>query len=228
MKKLVEDLLDEPEVADTYQMIVYENPKKTSIEIAVDISEYIRKLDSNVDGLEEIVLFGFSVGGILASHVMREIRELNAEKKIITYDTPFDILQCMRYLSKVKLLPVDTFYYYLVLLMTYKKHMNYESIRPQLQYWYRGVDSAIQMLQNIHNVSREELEYKLRFQLDQASDVNIVHIYCKNDPIASYEENRPSPTSLVLEKPIVGHCTDMIYGKSYLKEVVYALRYRKI
>jgi hypothetical protein len=228
MKKLVEDLLDEPEVADTYQMIVYENPKKTSIEIAVDISEYIRKLDRNVDGLEEIVLFGFSVGGILASHVMREIRELNAEKKIITYDTPFDVLQSMRSLSKVKVLPVDIFYYYLVLLMTYKKHMNYESIRPQLQYWYRGVDYAIQMLQSIHNVSREELEYKLRFQLDQASDVNIVHIYCKHDPIASYEENCPSPTSLVLEKPIMGHCTDMIYGKSYLKEVVYALRYRKI
>jgi len=231
---MVDDMLLDPTISQQYKIIVYENERKSNLIVAMDVIDYIKTLDKEADGLEEIVVFGFSAGGILASHVMHDLKDLSCYKKLITYDTPIQIIDVMRSFSESRLLRMDMLYYYMVILQVYKNHYNADDIIPVLPKKYRGFDNTLDLIQKIHGFTRGELMFKTQFQFDQAPDVDIVNIYCKHDPIIdrmlvrSRECGVNDSRMLNIEKDMVGHCTDMMYGREYFKHIIRAISYRKI
>lgn len=153
----------------------------------------------------------------------------------MTYDTPIQIIDVMRSFSKTLLSRMDMLYYYMVIIKVYKNHYNAKEILPLLPNKYPGFENTLELIQKIHGFTRKELMFKTRFQFEQDSDVDIVNIYCKHDPIAnrnlheSREDIQMNPSQILnIEKDIVGHCSDMMYGRGYFKHVIQAISYRKV
>ena len=90
ISKLMYDLDEEYEsLMSNYELICYEKKDKTSFDIYDDVHNYILHLDKelllkNGGKIEELILFGFSAGGVVASHVMSRCKNMTCKKKIIT------------------------------------------------------------------------------------------------------------------------------------------------
>jgi len=232
MCKTVEDLLTIRSIADKYQFIVYENPRKSSLEMQSELAEYIHTLHRDSGGLEELILFGFSAGGILASHVMHELTALSFAKKIITYDTPLNMIDVMRMLNREMIAKFGLRYFHYEMVLLYRQHSNYEQIKSHIVSRYSDLDTSLAMVEKIHGLSREQLNHYCHFQPEQSESVEIINIYCKYDPIVCNEnqvrflrEKYPDMKVNVynMEKPMLGHCSDMVYGRAYLNDIIHAI-----
>ena len=70
------------EIRNNYQLIIFEKKDKQSFICAPDAQSYIRTLN-NEKKLDELTLFGFSSGGVIASHILSGLKDLKCKKKII-------------------------------------------------------------------------------------------------------------------------------------------------
>jgi predicted alpha/beta-fold hydrolase len=231
MRKTVEDLLMIRGIADTYQIIVYENPRKSSLEIQEEVVEYINTINRETEGgLEELIILGFSAGGILASHVMHQLTDLSATKKIITYDTPFHMVNTMQSLNRAFVSTIALRYFHYEITSLYYRHYNYMNIKHHILPNYSGLESSLEMVEKIHGLSREQLNHYCRFQVEQLEKMVLVNIYCKYDPVVHRDHSigtiqflYPNWRIYNVEKPLVGHCSDMVYGRAYLKDIIEAI-----
>jgi predicted alpha/beta-fold hydrolase len=164
MRKTVDDLLSVRSIADKYQLIVYENTRKSSLEMQAELADYIHAIHRAAGGLDELILLGFSAGGILASHVMHELSNISATKKIITYDTPLHMIDAMRSLNRTMMTKLALIYFHYEMTILYRNHANYDRIKPYIFYRFKGLDDSLKMVETIHELSRDQLNhYCIRF-----------------------------------------------------------------
>lgn len=69
---------------------IYENKNKLMFLCVDDISNFITFLSKKYYD-KEIVLLGFSAGGIIASHVIEKLGNIKNIKRFITYDSPYSL-----------------------------------------------------------------------------------------------------------------------------------------
>ena len=187
VQKILTDLLDIGFIKNNYQIIIIEKLDKTSIMLYEDISKYLLDLDMRLQ-IEELTILGFSSGGVISSHVMSLLKPLKCKKMIITYDTPYQVLENVLSFEKNILYRID-YYLYSVVYKTYLNHYDYEKIKDFVRY-DKIVNSAsdfVRMIQQIHNFTDEELYFRTGFNFDQEKETKIINIYCKYDALVNRE-----------------------------------------
>lgn len=241
IQKTIHDILEKCPTADQeYAFAVYENRSRTSLEVASHIIAFIENYNAQVDSIDELNIVGFSAGGVLASHVMANIKGLlpGCKRRIITYDTPMSIIHIMRRFSDNRVYRFDYLYYYFIMLTTYRNHVDNRRIRDIVRGSdsvpvYRGIDVTLDQLKRIHGFSNEELEAKTQFTYAQPGGTEIYHLYCKDDVVIDnvynikfridhvkqlVDGNKPDIT--VIEKPGFDHCTDMWRNSNYIQDIL--------
>ena len=217
VQKMVTNLLAIDYIKNTYQLIVFEKLDKQTFISVKDFETTILTLNDEIN-IEELTLFGFSTGGVVASHIMASLKSLKCKKKIITYDTPYQVLDNVLSFEKNTFYRPDYYFYYLIH-KTYLHHYNYEDIKHFVKHdkWSNGASDFLQMIFKIHNLTENEF-YKLSgFNFEQDKEVKIIQIYCKYDPIvnrtitdAYIKDNIKSDTNMTHDcKKCIGHCSDM-------------------
>lgn len=218
LQKLITDLLVVDYIRNIYQLIVFEKTDKQSFISAPDLQEYILDLNAQRK-IEELTLFGFSSGGVIASHVLSGLRPLKCKKKIITYDTPYQVMENVLSYEKTNWLYRPDVYFHYIIIKTYTNHYNYNEIKQFLKHvnWTDGAAEFLQIIFKIHDLTDDEF-YKLSgFNFDQENDTRIIEIYCENDPIVNREisdkyikNNKTIGTNIISDcKKSIGHCSDM-------------------
>jgi predicted esterase len=218
LQKMLTDLLAIDYIRITYQLIVFEKPDKQSFVCAPDLRNYINSLNDQIK-INELILFGFSSGGVIASHSLSLLKDIKCKKKIITYDTPYQVLNNVLSYEKTNLVFRPDIFFYYVIKKTYINHYNYDEIKQFIKhdYWTDGAAEFLQMIFKIHNLTEDEF-YKLSgFNFDQDNDTKVIEIYCENDPIVNREisntyikNNKSLETNIISDcKKSIGHCSDM-------------------
>ena len=160
------------------------------------------------------------------------------QQKIITYDTPWHIMDNVSGFQKNWIYRIDIMFFWIVM-NTYYNHYNYEQIKHHLHYnsLFHGADKMIKMIQAIHGYSDKQMHRNCGFCLDLTEDIQIVNIYCKYDPFINRETHRkyianlsehPKYANMInnminLDKDVMGHCSDMGFSVKYLTEIVDAI-----
>jgi hypothetical protein len=218
MQKILKDLLVVDDIRNNYQLIIFEKENKQSFICAPDVQSYIRTLN-NGKKMDELTLFGFSSGGSIASHVLAGLKDLKCKKKIITFDTPYHVMEnVLSYKNTNWLFRPDIYFYYVIMKM-YVKHYNYNEIKQFLKHdnWTDGAKEFLEMIFKIHNLTEDEFYQLSGFNFDQDANTKIISIYCEKDPIVNreisdaYIKKNSNGFKVVSEckKGIIGHCSDM-------------------
>ena len=233
VKKIIYDLREQnKELFNKFDFIVFEKINKCSITIYEDIIEYVNEL--NKTGIEELIIIGFSAGGVISSHVLAGLKHIICRKKLITYDAPWQVMDNVKSFQYNTLYRLDIIFFEIVYKI-YKNHYNYEEIKENLkrENYFNGSDELIDMIKRIHNFNDEDF-YKLTgFNLDQEKDTKIINIYSDKDPFVNrfthlsfLRKNRQQIDLLNItniNKDRIGHCTDMAYDSEYLKDIIWAM-----
>ncbi len=241
IRKTVHDMyLKRPNVEDEYFVCVYENHKRTSLEVASHIIAFIEHYNRNIIPIEELNVVGFSAGGILASHVAANLDAhafRHCIKRVITYDTPMSIIHIMRNFHQNRIYKFDVLYYYFIILVTYRNHVDNRRIRTIVKDGtffpkYRGVDSTMKQLEQIHGFTSQQLIEKSQFTYRQLDRAEIYHIYCKDDPVVDHTYNiryrreniyniyENKPKIHIIEKDGIDHCCDMWTNTNYVDDIL--------
>lgn len=213
VQKMVFDLLS---IQHLYCFLIIEKMDKSSIVMYDDIANYLLHFHSR-QHMEELIMFGFSSGGVIASHVLSKLKNLKIKKKLLTYDTPYQVMDNVLSFEKNIVYRVD-FYFYHTVFQTYKNHYNYHKIKEDVvRYKYlNGATDFINMIKRIHSFSDEEMRFVTGFNYSQDSDTPIINIYCKHDPFI----NEPINKNMIANTPHnfhikniyknkIGHCSDL-------------------
>ena len=217
LQKLLKDLLVVEEIRNNYQLILFEKKDKQSFICAPDVQSYIRTLN-NEKKLDELTLFGFSSGGVIASHILCGLKDLKCKKKIITYDTPYQVMENVLSYKKTNWLFRPDIYFYYVIIQIYAKHFNYDEIKQFLKHenWTDGATEFLEMIFKIHILTEDQFYQLSGFNFDQDANTKIISIYCKNDPIVNreisdtYIKKYSNSCKIVSDcKKCIGHCSDI-------------------
>jgi hypothetical protein len=218
IQKLITDLLVVDYIKNTYQLIVFEKTDKQSFICAPDLRKYIHNFNDQRE-IEELTLFGFSSGGVIASHTLSLLKGLKCKKKIITYDTPYQVLNNVLSYEKTNWLYRPDIYFHYVIIKTYANHYNNDEIKQFIKHenWTDGAAEFLQMIFKIHDLTDDEFYNLSGFNFDQDKDTKIIEIYCENDPIVNRElsdtyikNNKTIGTNIISDcKKSIGHCSDM-------------------
>ena len=232
--KTMNDLdIDYGSLMANYDLICYEKTDKTSFIIYDDVYNYISHLDKKIDKIEELILFGFSAGGVVASHVMARCKDMTCKKKIIMYDTPWQVHDNVDHFKNNIVYRFDILFFWKVI-DVYSCHYNYNEIKHHItnKKWNSGSDELTQLIKNVHNCSHEEFYTMTGFNFDQTPDTEVYTIYSKNDPFVIREKSDLFVTKNKdkinfkcknIEKNTWGHCSDMAFSSSYLMNIIPAI-----
>jgi len=212
---------------DEYQYIVFEKLDQSSIDISDDVAAFLNTLD-----IEELVIMGFSSGGVVASHVMNRLNDRKSitKRKIITYDTPWQIQDNVKSFEKNWFYRIDILFF-LVVHSVYSRHADID-LGLVTASRFHGATKMVAMIQTIHGYSDEEMYRVTGWCWDLPSDVIVVNIYTTKDPLVNRTTHerflllhRGGATFSIynLPKNVIGHCSDMAWSTDYLKEVLVAL-----
>lgn len=233
IKKLVNDLYKiHPSMIKTYQIIVFEKLDKSSIIMHKDIAQYIADIHSKIP-IEELIIIGFSSGGVVASHIMHELSEYAFNKKIITYDTPYQVHDNVSAFGKNLFYRIDI-YFFSIVYDVYKRHYNYAELQHKIDSivnineWFNGADKMMKLICSMHNFTHEELLQHTQFCFAQSPNTKIINIYNNKDPFVNRQthinfmknNNVLDKQITNIEKNTVGHCSDMSFGHRYLHDIV--------
>ena len=231
MKKIVLDWKKlRPDILNDFIVTVFTKSDKVSITIYEDVVEYVTALDKQVGGLEELIVIGFSSGGVVASHIVGNLSQFTFKKKIITYDTPWQVMDNVRAFQQ-KFLRLDIMFFAIVM-RAYRNHFNYNEIKtyldssPGILY---GADAMISMIKKIHNFSDAEMFRVTGFNMKQSPCTKIFNISSKYDPVVvrsthnSFVQTYGSLGSITFVKNVQGHCSDLAFSTAYLQELMYAI-----
>jgi hypothetical protein len=213
---MVSDLLVIDYIKNNYQIIIIEKPNKSSIVMYDDISIYLLHLNDRIK-IEELTILGFSSGGVIASHALALLKSLRCKKQIITYDTPYQVMENVLSFENNTIYRLD-YYLYTVVHETYKNHYNYDKIKEFVRYdkLTNGASDFVKMIKQIHQFSDEEMYFRTGFNFDQDKDTKIINMYSKYDAIVNRdismkytEKNKGSFTVIHDAIAAIGHCSDM-------------------
>ena len=213
-------IIDLSHSVDDYQYIVFEKLDQSSIDISDDVAAFLNTLD-----IEELVLMGFSSGGVVASHVMNRLNDRKniTKRKIITYDN-------VKSFEKNWFYRIDVLFF-LVVHSVYSRHADID-LGLVTASRFHGATKMVSMIQTIHGYSDEEMYRVTGWCWDLPSDVIVVNIYTTKDPLVNRTTHerflllhrRGATFSIYnLPKNVIGHCSDMAWSTDYLKEVLVAL-----
>ena len=234
INKTIHDLNNEyANIMNNYKIIIFEKVDKASIIVYEDLVNYIIDLHNEIN-IEELILIGFSFGGIVASHTMNKLNNYKFTKKVIIYDTPWNMINNMKKIQTNKFYRFDyiSFHY---IYSTYCNHYNYNEIEHILKSYNRfsNGDAAIELIKKVHKMTDDEVNYYTSININLNSDVSVVNIYCTSDPIVDYQLNFDYINSnkknfkfrlINIEKDRIGHCTDMCYDTKYLSDLINAIQ----
>ena len=216
VQKAVDDLLSKKWINNNYQLMVIEKMDNINIMIYKDVSKYLIELNKKIE-IEELIMLGFSSGGVVASHIMFLLKDLKFKKTIITYDTPYHVLENVLSFKKNLFLRTD-FYFYYIVYQSYLNYYNYENIKEIVKYkkWNSGAIELIEMIQKIHNIHYKELNYIAGFNFNQENNTKLKNIYCYYDAIVNKEvckqyiktnsKNKLMENFIIYE---IGHCSNI-------------------
>jgi len=258
VKKMVYDL-QQLKIDDEYELVVFEKLDKTSITIFDDIVHYINnkysdkfdektnknddknKNDKNKNDktiIEELIVIGFSCGGVIASHVTSLLKKTSYKKKIIMYDTPWNVSNNVGDFENYKYFRLDYFFYNVVYRI-YNNQYNYNDIKQHLcekntyWKWNCGATELFKMIQKIENWDIYQFNFFIAFNFDQDPNIKIVNIRCKNDPVVNHKisnEYLKQNSKLInldcittIEKNVIGHTSDMAFNSNYINAIIRAL-----
>lgn len=229
--KIMNDLdIEYDSLMSNYEFICYEKKNKASFVIYDDVYNYISYLDKKINKIEELILFGFSAGGVVASHVMTRCKDMTCKKKIIMYDTPWQVHDNVDHFKNNIVYRFDIMFFWKVI-DVYSKHYNYNEIKHHItnKKWNSGSDELTQLIKNVHNCSHEEFYTMTGFNFEQTPDTEVYTIYSKNDPFVIREKSdlfvaknkgKINFKHKKIEKNTWGHCSDMAFSCGYLKNVI--------
>ncbi len=233
--KVMNDLKNNSKITQTYQLLCFENKKVPSLIIYDDVASFIRQLDTEMK-LEELILIGFSSGGVVSSHIMYRLNDLkHFNKKIITYDTPWQIHDNVISFSSNLLYRIDIIFYSKVY-STYSNYYSVDKIKQFLQNnnWFNGSKEIIEIIRNVHSYNEEQIMYETGFNLGIDEKVIVINLFNKYDPIvyrpshnAHYQriKNKIKFPVFFIEKNAIGHCSDMCFSTIYLESLISAIEY---
>ena len=234
ISKLMYDLdIEYESIMANYDLICYEKSDKTSFDIYDDIYHYISHLDKKLDKIEELIFIGFSAGGVVASHIMQRCKDMNCKKKIITYDTPWQVHENVDFFKNKLLYRFDIVFFWKVF-EVYSKHYNYSEIKQHLvnKPWNCGSPEITQLITSCHNCSFDEFYDMTGFNFDQTKDTEVYNIYSKYDPFINRDAHNKFVTlntskitflNKNIEKNNIGHCSDMAFSTDYLTDIIIIL-----
>lgn len=229
--KIMNDLdIEYDSLMSNYEFICYEKKNKASFVIYDDVYNYILYLDKKINKIEELILFGFSAGGVVASHVMARCKDMTCKKKIIMYDTPWQVHDNVDHFKNNIVYRFDILFFWKVI-DVYSSHYNYNEIKHHItnKKWNSGSDELTQLIKNVHNCSHEEFYTMTGFNFEQTPDTEVYTIYSKNDPFVIREKSdlfvaknkgKINFKHKKIEKTTWGHCSDMAFSCGYLKNVI--------
>jgi hypothetical protein len=236
IKKLMYDLDDEFEnIMSNYELICYEKTDKSSFDISDDVYNYILHLDKELIKIEELILFGFSAGGVVASHIMEKCKNMTCKKKIITYDTPWQVHYNVDSFKNNWVYRFDILFFWKVF-NVYSNHYNYEDIKNYLKNkkWYYGSDEINQLIKDVHNCSHENFLKMTEFNFEQTEDTKVYNIYSRKDIFAIREisdkfveknKDKIKFFNKNIEKNTIGHCSDMAFSRDYLIDIMISINF---
>lgn len=232
--KLMYDLDAEYEtIMKNYELICYEKLDKTSFIIYDDVYNYILQIDKELGKIEELVLCGFSAGGVVASHIMAKCKDMTFKKKIITYDTPYQVKENVDYFKNNWVYRFDIIFFWKVF-NVYSNHYNYNDIKHFLENkkWNSGSNEINKLIQDVHDCSDYDFYLMTSFNFDQTNDTKVYNIYSKNDLFVirnlsdKFIENNTDKINFFIKdikKDTTGHCSDMAFSTNYLSDIIIIL-----
>ena len=234
IKKIVSDFITLG-IDKEYNIFVVEILDHCSLSIYDDVINCLR--ENIKDDIEELIFFGSSGGGVVASHIANGFQNINnnCKIKIITYDSTFDVVNNVKNFKKFYIYRVDVLMYYLVK-YTYFNHYNYNEIKDLLidEYNYiNGVDQFVNIVKKVQNFDDKQLLYYSSFNFDQKKGTKIITINSNNDPIIFQDISldyikknyNPNLNYRYIYKDTFGHCTDMTFSNDYIKYIKCALSF---
>lgn len=231
MQKSAKHLLQDPYIAYDHQLIVYEKRDKQSFIVFTDVANYVLHLNKQVE-ISELTLIGYSSGGVIASHIMSALGELKCKKKIITYDTPYQVMDNVLAFENYMFFRLD-YLFYRTVYNVYLNHYNYNEIKQHLNpgRWCSGSKELIKMCCAVHNNYTEEQYRALTgFNFDQDKDIKIFEIYCEYDPLVDRElsdnyikQHSKEHRVIKISKKTIGHCGDMWSPYYNIDDILYCL-----
>jgi len=216
VQKMVSDLLVIDYIKNNYQIIIIEKTNKSSIVMYDDISIYLLYLNDQIK-IEELTILGFSSGGVIASHALSLLKSLHCKKRIITYDTPYQVMENVLSFENNTIYRLD-YYLYSVVHETYKNHYNYDKIKEFVRYdkLTNGASDFVKMIKQIHQFSDKEMYFRTGFNFDQDKDTKIINMYSKYDALVNrdismkYTEKNKGSFNVIHDSiHAIGHCSDM-------------------
>lgn len=218
------------DIIKNYELICYEKSNKTSFDIYDDIYNYISYLDEKLDKIEELVIIGFSAGGVVGSHILQRCKNMNFKKKLITYNTPFQVYENVKAFKQNLFMRFDMIMFWTVIGI-YLNHYNYNDIKHHLtnKKWNSGIDEMAKTICDVHNCSFDDFYKMTSFNFDQTKDTKVYSIYSINDFIVNYKKSNHFINSnkdkinffyKVIKKTTIGHCSDLTFSTDYLKDII--------
>ena len=241
ISKIMYDLdVEYKTLMENYEMVCYEKLDKTSFDIYDDVHHYILHLDKELGKMDELILFGFSSGGVIASHIMQKCKHLDCKKKIITYDTPWQVHLNVDHFKHNLFYRFDIVFFWKVY-DVYSNHYNYNDIKHHLvnKEWNSGSNEITKVIRDIHNCSVEDFYSMTGFNFDIPEDTEVYNIYSIRDPVIIREvhdkfvalnKDKIRFFNKNIEKNTIGHCSDMAFSTNYLTDVItciFAHNYKK-
>lgn len=195
---------------------VYENKNKLMFLCVDDISQFIIFLTKKYIE-KEIIIVGFSAGGIIASHVIEKLRNITNIKRFITYYTPYSLDKLIKsfYNSYIRFDVIMAYYIKKVYIKLFKNiiHKFNFSFIDGYDYIY---DSSKFVLQN-HRYYNKIMN--MNFNLPYY--IKMYNINSVKDPIANYYDNMKIINKNIhiidfeiytIDNKNTSHCTDMFYS----------------
>lgn len=236
IQKLLYDTRDNPYLNNKtgqYEIVIFEKPDKSSITIYKDVAEYIKTLNTE-NKLEELIILGFSAGGVVSSHIMSELNNYSFKKKLITYDTPWQVTDNVLSFKNNFIYRPDILFFNIVHEI-YSNHYNVSEIKQHLikksNNIINGSVEMVDMIKKIHKFSNEEMYNVTPFNMEQTTETSVINIYCKYDPFVNriiHDEFMLQNKSIIkfpiynIQKDHIGHCSDLI-STNYLHDILRAI-----
>jgi acetyl esterase/lipase len=199
------------------------------------VAAWLETVDAEMGGLSELVIVGFSSGGVIASHVMQRLKHRTFRKKIVTYDTPWQVQDNVESFAQNLCYRPDVIFYQMVH-HTYSTHFDRDALQECLHAhdhrWCKGAHELVDVIKRAHRYTDAEMHAATGWNFDQTPDTVVFNIHTTHDPFVDravhdrfVHANRDKITFQVvtLSKPIWGHTCDMAFSTDYLQELTFAI-----
>ena len=213
INKIISDIIDE-NLFTEYDLCVYEDVNKTSLDLYEDITNCINNIKP-----KEIVIIGFSSGGVVGSHILS--MTLKCKKKLITIDTPYHIIKNINsYYYRLYRLDII---FYLMAIYSFNK-------KDRIKYFsdaniFNGTRELCTKVKKRNNYGDKKLDYLSSFNINNDDDIEVISYISKNDPFVCLETHKKYFNKIrnkikfrcnIYITNTKEHITEILFSKEYL------------